>query len=114
MLICLIPLTLWDLRTLACQAPLSRDSPGQNTGVGCHALLQGIFLTRGQNLHLSRLLHWQEGSLPLVPPGKPQDEGKAANLRVAGRVEDNVGKHPLLCVAPSGDSVPGNQLFQRG
>ena len=23
-----------------------RDSPGKNTGVGCHALLQGIFLTR--------------------------------------------------------------------
>ena len=28
------------------------DSPGKNTGVGCHALLQGIFLTQGWNLHL--------------------------------------------------------------
>ena len=35
-----------------CQAPLSWDSPGKNTGVGCHALLQGIFLTQGSNLHL--------------------------------------------------------------
>ena len=25
------------------------DSPGKNTGEGCHALLQGIFLTQGQN-----------------------------------------------------------------
>ena len=25
------------------------DSPGQNTGVGCHALLQGIFPTQGLN-----------------------------------------------------------------
>ena len=25
------------------------DSPGQNTGVGCHSLLQGIFLTQGSN-----------------------------------------------------------------
>ena len=25
------------------------DSPGKNTGVGCHALLQGIFLTQGLN-----------------------------------------------------------------
>ena len=25
------------------------DSPGKNTGVGCHALLQGIFSTQGQN-----------------------------------------------------------------
>ena len=28
------------------------DFPGRNTGVGCHALLQGIFLTQGSNLHL--------------------------------------------------------------
>ena len=28
------------------------DSSGKNTGVGCHALLQGIFLTQGLNLHL--------------------------------------------------------------
>ena len=28
------------------------DSPGKNTGVGCHALLQGIFLTQGLNPHL--------------------------------------------------------------
>ena len=25
------------------------DSPGKNTGVGCHALLQGIFPTQGLN-----------------------------------------------------------------
>ena len=24
-------------------------SPGKNTGVGCHALLQGVFLTQGSN-----------------------------------------------------------------
>ena len=28
------------------------DSPGKITGVGCHALLQGIFLTQGLNQHL--------------------------------------------------------------
>ena len=28
------------------------DSPGKNTGVGCHALLQGIFSTQGSNLGL--------------------------------------------------------------
>ena len=32
------------------QAPLFMgNSPGKNTGVGCHALLQGIFLTQGLN-----------------------------------------------------------------
>ena len=28
------------------------DSPGKNTGVGCHFLVQGIFLTQGLNLGL--------------------------------------------------------------
>ena len=46
------------------------DSPGKNTGVGCHALLQRIFLTQGSNLHLLCLLHWQASSLPLALPEK--------------------------------------------
>ena len=44
------------------------DFPGKNTGVNCHFLLQGIFPTQGSN---SSLLHWQAGSLPLAPSGKP-------------------------------------------
>ena len=39
--------------------------------MGCHALLQGIFPTQGSNPCLLHLLHWQPGSLPLVPSGKP-------------------------------------------
>ena len=34
------------------------DSPSKNTGVGCHALLQGIFPSQGSNTCLLRLLHW--------------------------------------------------------
>ena len=41
------------------------DSPGKNTGGGCHALCQGIFPTQGSNLRLLCLLHWQADSLPL-------------------------------------------------
>ena len=36
------------------------DSPGRNAGVGCHALLQGIFPTQGSNpglLHCRRILY---------------------------------------------------------
>ena len=51
--------TLW---TIACQAPSSWDSPGKNTGVGCHVLFQGIFPTQRLNPHLLCLLHWQVGS----------------------------------------------------
>ena len=36
------------------------NSPGKNTGVGCHTLLQGIFLTQGLNpglLHCRQILY---------------------------------------------------------
>ena len=48
--------------TVAHQAPPSTRFPSKNTGVGCHFLLQGIFLTQESN---PCLLHWQEDSLPL-------------------------------------------------
>ena len=75
------------------------DSPDKNTGVGCHALLQGIFLTQGLNPCLLSLLHcrwilyhwanegspslivqvWQEETIGILclrrqllpPPGSP-------------------------------------------
>ena len=46
-------LTLCD--PMVCSPPsfsIHGDSPGKNTGVGCHALLQGIFPTQGSNLGL--------------------------------------------------------------
>ena len=50
-----------------CSPPASSvtgDSPGKNTGVGCHALLQDIFPTQGSNpcllwlLHCKWILYW--------------------------------------------------------
>ena len=49
------------------------NSPGRNTGVGCHALLQGIFLPQGLNPHLLCCLHWQVGSLLLKSSSKPNE-----------------------------------------
>ena len=46
----------------------SWDSPGENTGVGCHFLLQGIYPTQGLNLCP---LRWQENSLPRSHHGSP-------------------------------------------
>ena len=43
------------------------DSPGNNTEVHCHALLQGIFPSQGSN---PGLLHCTD-SLQSEPPGKP-------------------------------------------
>ena len=47
------------------------DSTGKNIGVGCHDLLQEIYLTQVLSWHLLCILHWEVGSLPLAPPGKP-------------------------------------------
>ena len=72
LLLCVVAqscLTLCD--TMDCSLPgtsVHGDSPGKNSGVGCHALLQGIFLTQRWNLHL---LHWQADSLPLSHLGSP-------------------------------------------
>ena len=54
-----------------CHPAISSSDACKNTGVGCHALFQGIFLTRGSNLCLLRVLHWQANSLPLHHLGSP-------------------------------------------
>ena len=59
------------LCTVATRLLCPWDSPGKNTGGGCHALLQGIFPTQGSNPGLLRLFHWQADSIPQAPPGKP-------------------------------------------
>ena len=56
--------TQWIAANLLCPW----DSPGKNTGMDCHALLQGIFPTQESNLCPPNLLHWRVGSL------KPQVE----------------------------------------
>ena len=48
-------------------SPVHGDSPGKNSGVGCHALLQGIFPAEIE--HRSPAL--QADSLLSEPPGKP-------------------------------------------
>ena len=44
------------------------DSPDKNIGVGCHALLQGIFPTQGLNPGLLCLLHRK----PILTPEQPE------------------------------------------
>ena len=60
------PHELWPARLLC-----PWDFPGKNTAVGCHFLLQGIFLIQELN---PRLLHWQVDSLPLSHQGSPYFE----------------------------------------
>ena len=62
------------------------NSPGKNTGMGCHTLLQGIFPTEGSNPHL---MHWQAESLPVSHQG-----GSPLSTRWSNWVE-------LICTASS-------------
>ena len=66
------PHGLWPTRLLC-----PWNFPGKNTGVGSHALHKGILLTQGWNWRPLRLLHWQAGSSPLAPRGKPSCHSSA-------------------------------------
>ena len=80
-LICILFMVILSLvqflvtpQTVALQAPPSGGCPGENTGVGCHSLLQGIFLTQESN---PSLLHWQAGPLPPSHQESPLHMSKA-------------------------------------
>ena len=89
-------------------SPVHGDSPGKNTEVGCHALLQGIFPGQGSNLRLSHLLHWQAVSLPLAPPVKPN---KISIFRTCTTISPHIimkpkNISPILC-NPQGTNIGG-------
>ena len=76
---------MWPTRLLC-----PRDSPGTNTGVGSHVLLQGIFPTQRVNLCL---LHWQEDCLPLSHLGSPR--GIMYAYFQSWRIQKNQGEFNL-------------------
>ena len=84
------------------------DSLGKNTGVGCHALLQGIFPTQGSNPGLP---HCRWILLPSQPPRKPNIAINISNIQERKERE----ALPLTSLPPSPSSVainisPGNSV----
>ena len=74
------------------------DSPGKNTGVGCHAFVQGIFPTQGSN---PRLPHCRQ----------TLDRLSHSGARVGGRaLAAGVPSKAALSLSPH----PGRQRVQRG
>ena len=63
------------------ESVIIRNSPGTNTGVGCHFLLQGIFLTQGIKPRSPTL---QVDALPSEPPGKPASNRELENKKSQG------------------------------
>ena len=76
----------------------------KNIRTGCHAVLQGIFLTWEQTC-ISYLLHWQAGSLPLPPPQATFFQ------HVFAAAAKSLQSCPTLCDpidgSPRGSPVPG-------
>ena len=72
-----------------------------NTGVGCHALLQGIFLTQGLNPGLP---HCTWILLPSQPPRKPNVAINISNIQERKERE----ALPLTSLPPSPSSVALN------
>ena len=62
--------TLWNHGLQHARLLCSWNSPGNNTGLGCHSLFQGIFLTQGSNwglLYCRQILyHWDTGEEPHI------------------------------------------------
>ena len=99
-------LTLCD--PLDCSPPGSSvhgDSPGKNTGVGCHALLQGIFPTQELNPGLPHC-RWMD-YLPSEPPGKPMNTGVGSLSFLQGIFPTPKPESPALQVDSLPAELPG-------
>ena len=79
------------------------NSPGKNTGMGCHALLQGIFPTQGSNPGLPHcrwilyLLSHQGSPYPPANAGDIRDTGLIPGLgRSPGEGHDNPLQYSCL------------------
>ena len=95
-------LTLQPPELQPTRLPFPWDSPGKNTGVGCHFLLQGIFLTQGSS---PPLLHWQADSLLLRYLGSPNKLTRSISDMMVSRPEPRCPWHigPSIS-SPYGDS----------
>ena len=106
--------------TVARQAPLSMRFSRQEFWGGLPGPPPGIFLTQGLNSHLLNFLHWQVGSLPLVPPGKPSISVYWGLNFLRAKLVEPSSSHGLLWSSqgfttqlPNDSEVPGTMLIKR-
>ena len=109
--------------TVACQAPLSWDFLGKDTGVGYHSFLQGIFLTQGSNLcllHCRQILYYLSHQVNQ----KRDEEGlyvhlkssQCSRLQITFNVSwiHNAHKKSWSCESPEFSKAKTRGLYQRG
>ena len=75
--------------TVACQAPVSMEFPGKNTGADCHFLLQGIFPIQGYN---QGLLHCRQILYQLSYEGSPKKKANLINEHRCKTYQQNTNK----------------------
>ena len=88
--------------------PCPWDSPGESTGVVCHALLQGLFLTQGLNLgvlHCRQILSHRSHQGRLIPVLAPAISLKGSLWNSARAPEGlwprlSPGSPPRMCTLP--------------
>ena len=69
-----------------------RDSPGKNTGLGCHVLLQGNFLTHESNQHL---LHCRQIFYHLSHQGSSDKDCVWSEIFTIWPFAEKVCQHPF-------------------
>ena len=90
---CVLCLVVQSWPTL-CNPNFNGDCPGKNTGVGCHAFLQGLISTHGSNLllllsHFSRVRlcvthRWQPTRLPRPWDSQGKNTGVGCHFLLLG------------------------------
>ena len=83
---------LWPLGRQPTRLLSPWNSPGKNTGVGCHFLLQGIFPTQGSN---PGLLHCRQGEIrkpsSVINAKKQRKTTEWQRLEVSKKIRDTRG-----------------------
>ena len=86
------------------------DSPGKNTGVGCHALLQGIFPTQGSNPGLPhcRQIFYQLNHLKHIIQWKVQERQTYNQFYLSQAPRVPVQALPMVVPPQEPDKPPAN------
>ena len=99
-----------------CSPPVSSvhgDSPDKNTGVGCHALLQGIFPTQGSNPDLP---HCRQILYPLSHQGSPSVYGwlpKSSSLDLLSKIQNCISNcfFDISILGPNQHPCPNRNIY---
>ena len=104
--------TVWPHRRQPTRVPCPWGSPGKNTGVGCHALPQGIFPIQDR----TQVSHSADGFFIIKPLGKLKNTGVDSLSLLRGEVPNpgmELGSSALQADSLLADCVGDSQTSQQ-